>query len=311
MVLAHATARDAAQETHGVGMPRIVQHGLGFAFLDHLAGVQHAHARAHLADHAEVVADEEHRRMELGLELVDEIEHLGLDRRVEAGRGFVEDQQGGIDAERHRDHDTLLHTARELVRIPLHDRGRVGDLHLPQHRERALARVGLARAAGGEHLGQLLAHPDRRVESGAGVLVDHRHDVAAVALEILAAQRQHIHAGDLDRAGAHASVAREVADRGERGRGLAAARLADEAVRPAALDGEADAAQHLPPHAAHAVVDAEVAHLERRRRHGAAHLLARRHRCAHRSNTCCRLSASIATATQIEMIASPGKSTCQ
>ena len=70
--------------------------------------------------------------------LRDEVEHLGLDRRVEAGRRLVEDQQRGVDAERHRDHDALLHAARELVRVALHDRGRVGDLHLPQHRQRAL-----------------------------------------------------------------------------------------------------------------------------------------------------------------------------
>ena len=74
--------------------------------------------------------------------LRDEVEHLGLDRRVEAGRRLVEDQQRGVDAERHRDHDALLHAAGELVRIALHDRGRVGDLHLAQHRERALVRLG-------------------------------------------------------------------------------------------------------------------------------------------------------------------------
>ena len=161
VILAHAAARDAAQQADGVGVPRIVQHLLGSALLDHLAGVQHADARAHLADHAEVVADEQHGRVELGLQLRDEVEHLGLDRRVEARRRLVEDQQRRIDAERHRDHDALLHAARELVRIALHDRGRVGDLHLAQHRQRALARLGLARAARGEHLGQLLAHADR------------------------------------------------------------------------------------------------------------------------------------------------------
>ncbi len=105
------------------------------ALLDEPARVEHADAVAHLPDHAEVVADEEHRRPELGAQLGDQVEHLGLDGRVEPGRRLVEDQERGILRERHRDHDALLHPAGELVRVPLHHRRRVGDLHL---RERVL-----------------------------------------------------------------------------------------------------------------------------------------------------------------------------
>ena len=72
--------------------------------------------------YAEVVADEEHRGVELGLELGDEIEHLRLDRRVEARRRLVEDQERRILRERHRDDDALLHPARELVRVAAHHR---------------------------------------------------------------------------------------------------------------------------------------------------------------------------------------------
>ena len=311
-VLAHAAARDAAQEADGVRMARIVQHLLGAALLDHLAGVQHADLRAHLADHAEVVADEQDGRVELGLEVVDEVEHLGLDRRVEAGRRLVEDQQGRVDAERHRDHDALLHAARELVRVALHDRLRVRDLHLLEHRERALVGLAAARAARRVDLGELLADADRRVQRGARVLVHHRDDLAAVALQVGPAQAEDVDARDLDRARAHAPVARQVADRRQRRRRLAAAGLAHEPVGRAALDAEADAAQDLAPDAADAVVDLEVAHVERGCGRGAAELLARRGgRGAHRSNTCWRLSASMATAMQIEVMARPGKSTCQ
>ena len=65
---------------------------------------------------AEVVADEQHRRVELGLQARDQVEHLRLDGRVEPGRRLVEDQQRRVLGERHRDHDALLHAARELVR---------------------------------------------------------------------------------------------------------------------------------------------------------------------------------------------------
>ena len=76
--------------------------------------------------------------VELRLEVRDEIEHLGLDGRVEARRRLVEDEQGRILGERHRDDHALLHPARELVRVAAEDAVRVGDLHLSQHLPRPL-----------------------------------------------------------------------------------------------------------------------------------------------------------------------------
>ena len=120
VVLADAAARDAAEQTDGVGVPRVLEHRLDGTLLDEPAGVEDADAVAHLRDRAEVVADEEHRGLELRLELGDEVEDLRLDRRVEAGRRLVEDQERGILGERHRDHDPLLHAAGELMRVAAH-----------------------------------------------------------------------------------------------------------------------------------------------------------------------------------------------
>ena len=106
------------------GMTRILEHRLDGPLFDEPPGVEHADAVAHLRDHAEVVADEEHGGVQLRLEVRDEVEHLGLDGRVEAGRRLVEDQQRRVLRERHRDHDALLHAARELVRVAAHDRAR-------------------------------------------------------------------------------------------------------------------------------------------------------------------------------------------
>ena len=122
-------------------MARILEDGLDRAFLDEPAGVQHADAVAHLRDHPEVVADEQHRRLELGLELRDEIEDLGLDRRVETGGGLVEDQQLGVLRKCHRDHDALLHPARELMRVAPHHRAGIRDLHARERLAGALGRL--------------------------------------------------------------------------------------------------------------------------------------------------------------------------
>src|ERR1700719_546039 len=48
VVLAHATARDAAEEPDRVGMPRLVEDGLDRTLLDKAAGVQDPDPLAHL-----------------------------------------------------------------------------------------------------------------------------------------------------------------------------------------------------------------------------------------------------------------------
>jgi hypothetical protein len=48
-------------------MARVLEDGLDGPFLDEASAVQHADPVAHLRDHTEVVADEEHRRAEVGL----------------------------------------------------------------------------------------------------------------------------------------------------------------------------------------------------------------------------------------------------
>src|SRR6185436_5978773 len=179
VVLAAPRAWDEAQQTHRVRMPRLAQDLGDIAVLDELAGVEHADAVAHLADDAEVVADQERGGVVLLLEVRDEVQHLGLDRRVEARRRLVQDQQLGIGGERHGDHDALLHAAGELVRIPAQDGLGVGDLDLSERTDRAFARLVAARSAQREDLTELASHSQRRVERGAGVLVDHRDLVAA------------------------------------------------------------------------------------------------------------------------------------
>ena len=124
VVLADAAARDAAEQADGVRVPRVLEDRLDGTLLDEPAGVEDADAVAHLRDRAEVVADEEDRGVELRLELGDEVEDLRLDRRVEAGRRLVEDQERRVLGERHRDHDPLLHAAGELVRVAAHHRAR-------------------------------------------------------------------------------------------------------------------------------------------------------------------------------------------
>ena len=171
-------------------MPRVVEHLARRALLDHLARVQDADAIAHLRDHAEVVADEHQRGPEFLAQRRDQVQHLGLDGRVERGRRLVEDQQRRLGRERHRDHGALQHAARELMRVAAHHAGRVGDPHLLEHLPAALERLLALDAGELEHLGDLPPDLDRRVQRPPGLLVDHRDRARAQLAQLAALQRR-------------------------------------------------------------------------------------------------------------------------
>ncbi len=140
-VLAGAEARHAAQEAHGVGVARVGEQIAGRALFDDAPGVHDPDALAHAGDHAEVVADQQDGGVDAGTQVVDQVEHLGLDRGVEAGRRLVEHEQARVARQRHGDHHALLLTAGELERVA--PQGAAGVGHgdaLERARGRARAR---------------------------------------------------------------------------------------------------------------------------------------------------------------------------
>ena len=172
--LAHAVARERAQESERVRVLRALEDGRRVALLDDLAGVHHPDAIAQRPDDAEVVRDEQDGGVGLGLERAHEVEHARLDGRVEPGRRLVEDEQLGVGGERDGDDDALLHPAGQLVRVALGDALRVGDLDPFQGLERARLGLLLALTQDREGLDHLRPDLRRRVERRARVLVDHR-----------------------------------------------------------------------------------------------------------------------------------------
>ncbi len=79
-------------------MARVGEELAGRALLHKAAGVEDPDALAHPRDDAQVVADEEDRGVEALAQLLDQVEHLGLDGRVEPGRRLVEHEQVGVVA---------------------------------------------------------------------------------------------------------------------------------------------------------------------------------------------------------------------
>ena len=86
-------AGHAAEQVQRVRVLRPHEQFTQLGLLHELAGIHDANTIADLRDHAEVVRDVEDRRVELPLELGDEVEHHGLRGDVEGRRRLVHDEQ--------------------------------------------------------------------------------------------------------------------------------------------------------------------------------------------------------------------------
>ena len=163
----------AAQQADRIGVARRLEQASRRPLLDEPPGIKHAGALAQPGDDRQIVADEQDGGIELEPQLLDEVQHLGLDRHIESGRRLVEDEQRRIARQRHGDRHPLLHAARQLMRVALHHPSRIGNAHPVEHLGAAGQCFLPRHAAKREDLGNLASDADRRVERPAGILVNH------------------------------------------------------------------------------------------------------------------------------------------
>ena len=161
-----AHVRDARQEPPGVGHLRAGQHEAARAVLHRPAGVHHQDVVGHLGDDAEVVGDDHDRRVELTLQVLEQVEDLRLDGDVESGGRLVGDEERRVVDQTHRDHRALPHAARELVRVLVDPAVRLRDADAVEHLDRPPAGVALGRAGVVDQVGLRELLPDL-VDTGA------------------------------------------------------------------------------------------------------------------------------------------------
>ena len=223
-------------------MARFAEERRGRAAFDDLAGIHDHDPVAHLGHDAEIVGDQQHRHAELLLQPAQEFENLRLDRHIECRRRLVRDQQLRPADQCHRDHHALAQAARELVRILLETPLRRPDADGPQHRDAFAPRLGPAHPAmQPQHLFDLEADRERRVEARHRLLEDHADPVATHGTHRIAGKPEQVlaveqHAARLDARGRR----RDQAHDGHGGNAFAAAAFADKADRLAGADGEVD-----------------------------------------------------------------------
>ena len=241
------------------GMPRPPEELGRGAGLDERAGVHDVHALAVPGDDAEVVRDQDERRVLLHDELVQELEDLRLDGHVEGGRRLVGDQELRLARERHRDHGALAHAARELVRVVPEPHLRAGDADEVEQLGGALVRRLLVEVEVGlERLPDLATDREHGVQARHRVLEDHRDVAAADLAQRVVGERQEVAALEHRRPARDLAGAREDAEQREGGDALPAARLADDPQRLARGDVERDPVDGIDGAAARPELDVEV-----------------------------------------------------
>src|SRR5579864_733417 len=160
--------KDLAKELPGVRVLRIAEERVGRAFFDDLSFSHEDDTIGNLAGKTHLVGDANHGHPIVG-EPDHRIEHLLDHFGIESRGRLVEQHHLGLHAERARDRDALLLTARKLSRILL---GLIPDAHALQVFSRGRFRLGLAdaaRANGREHAILQHRHMREKVEA----LKDH------------------------------------------------------------------------------------------------------------------------------------------
>ena len=205
------------------------------------------HAVRHLADHAEVVGDQQQRHSQPVAQILQQLEDLRLHGDVQRRGRLVGDQEIGLARQGHGDHHPLPLPAGELMRIRAQPLVRIGQGDQVQQFKSSFPGVALAQGPVDiEDLADLPLDRAQRVQ-GRHRLLEHHADAFAAHLEHVVLARAHDFAAvDADRSARmrRVLVGEQLHHRQRRHR-LARTGLADQRHRLAAFDGEVHVADHL------------------------------------------------------------------
>ena len=155
---------------------RVVKDFLGRAGLDDLAAVHDVDAVAETGDDAQVVSDEDHRRAEFLLFLLDQLQNLRLHGDVERRGRLVSNQDIRLGDQRHGDHHALAHAAGELVRIASDAAGGILNANRIEHCKCLLAgRLFVGQAVDEQRFDELILDAQIWIQRRHRILKNHRY----------------------------------------------------------------------------------------------------------------------------------------
>nr|WP_292799588.1 hypothetical protein [Microbacterium sp.] len=248
-----------------VRMLRFAEHLRCRAVLDDVAVFHHHDVVGHVGHDAHVVRDEDDRRVELGVEVAQQVEDLGLHCHIERRRGLIGDEHTRLQGDGLGDHRTLSLSTGELVRVGVERLERIGHLDQAQELEGPLLRLlpGHPRPVRHERLGDLEADGVDGVQGGHRLLEDRSDPLTADLAQRLGPRTDQLLPGEL-RAPGHPRVLGEKPHDGHAARALARAGLPDDREDLAGHEVIADVLGGRDPGATYEELDAEIRHRQRR-----------------------------------------------
>ena len=221
---------DGAKQAPRVLVLRVIKDLMGGAALADAPAVHDYDVVAHVGNDAEVVRHQNDRHTELLLQILHELEYLGLDGHVKGGGRLVGDENVRLAGQGHGDHDALAHAAGELKGVLFESLFRLVDADQGQKlRGARLGVPALFVGVEGNGLDDLAADGKDRVQARHGVLEDDGAAFAAKALHLLFIPGREILSLVEDAAADDfAGVGQDLHD-GIGGHGLAGAGFADDA----------------------------------------------------------------------------------
>ena len=193
--------RIAPQKAPGIIVLRAGENlGHGTCLAD-VAVFHHQHLVAQGMDDAKVVGDKNHRRTGFRLQTPQQGQNLHLQRRIKRGRGFIGQNEVGLQHQGHRDRHPLPLPARQLVRIHPHPGLGIRQAYPIQriHRPRPFLARGPEFAV--QHIHHLLADGQPWRKRGQRVLRDIGNPAAAQRAQTVGGQAQKVLAVKPDVAG--------------------------------------------------------------------------------------------------------------
>ncbi|VTR68114.1 hypothetical protein DESC_690051 [Desulfosarcina cetonica] len=233
--------RHGRDEKTGIGMAGAPENIIRMTQFNGLAQEHHADPVGDVAHHPEIVGDEQVGQLQAFLQILEQIEDLGLDGNIQGGDGLVANHEGGVRGQGPGDADALALPAAELVRVV--PPGFPAQAHeVQEFRNAPIDHRPVAVAVGQEGFGENAAHAQPRIKGGVGILEDDLHLFAQLAQGTLI-QGMDIASAKVHRAAAFLFQAQKQPPQG----GLAAARFPHQGKDLLFGDGDADIVHGVDP----------------------------------------------------------------
>ena len=177
---------DGRQQRFGIRVLRIIVQLLGLGHLDQIADVHHRHPVGDMLDHAQIVGDEQIGEIELLLQLLQQVQHLSLDRDIQRRDRLVADDQFRVQRQRAGDPDPLALAAAKCVGITRSVLGPQAH-HCEQLSHPVAERLPAGHLVDHQRLADDPPYGHARVERREGILEDDLH-IGADLLELFRLQ---------------------------------------------------------------------------------------------------------------------------